>query len=136
MKPIITFKDNEELKKYLRYWQDILQLNDWHIKAELVDSIEEEIDSFETTGKNLLTFINKHSYIRIKREPEKSKVVRDCQELVLIHELLHCEFAVQGNGEKIEQLLYETMHHQQLETTAKALLRARYNLPMEWFYND
>ena len=130
--PKMTFKDNEQLKKYGKMWQDILYLNDWIIRFELVDEINSKKDN-EVHGHNIKTLTHKEALIRISKQKSEGFEIKICDEQTLIHELLHCRFEIEMAEPKIEDLFYTEMQHQQLEFMSRSLLKAKYNLDSEWF---
>lgn len=134
--PIMYFKDEEELRQATQRWKGILQLNDWLIKTKLVDeAIKEGNDTCD--GINNVTHSTKTSIITISHCKDIDLAFKHCEELVLIHELLHCNImAVENADRSIEQCIYEEVMHQPIDVIAHALLMAEYNLTFEWFMED
>lgn len=134
--PIMRFKDEKELQQATRKWQGILQLNDWLIKTKLVDdAIKDGNDTCD--GINNVTHPTKTAIITISHCKDVDLVFKHCEELVLIHELLHCTImAVESMDRSIESCIYEAVMHQPIDTIARALLMAEYNLTFEWFMED
>ena len=131
-KPIIEFKNNIELQSCLKYWKDKLYLNNWIIKAELVDDIGTGSDAL---GINKTVLVHKTALIKILKGKHKGEFIKPCAEKVLIHELLHCKFEVEVDRPTIEELKYMETQHQELEMLARSLLRVKYNLSASWFDN-
>lgn len=134
--PIMYFKDEEELRQATQKWKGILQLNDWLIKTKLVDeAIKEGNDTCD--GINNVTHSTKTAIITISHCKDIDLAFKHCEELVLIHELLHCNImAVENADRTIEQCIYEEVMHQPIDVIARALLMTEYNLTFEWFMED
>jgi hypothetical protein len=124
--PKIEFKDQAELDKYLKEWQERLFLTDWIIKAKLVDPAEMP----QSLGLNDYVQELKSCIIRISKNSDyhKDEIVKFCQEKVLVHELLHCVFLNLDKPKDIKT-------HIIVEQIAKSLIMTKYNLPFEWFKN-
>lgn len=134
--PIMRFKDAEELQQATRKWQGILQLNDWLIKTKLVDEAIEKGD-VTCDGINNVVHSTKTAVITISHCKDVDLAFKHCEEMVLIHELLHCTImAVENEDRNIEQCIYEEVMHQPIDVIARALLMAEYNLAFEWFMED
>ena len=59
--------------------------------------------------------------------PSKDLLIKQPQEEMLIHELLHFKF-IAFDEKTREEACYEIMQHQLIETLARALYSAKYNL--------
>ena len=131
--PINIFKSDEELQQSLKEWQERLFLTDWVIKAEITN----ELSSKGLHGHNDLKYSIKAAMIRINQETEVDGddwIMRQPQELVLVHELLHCKMALLTNSNPTyEQYALEIAEHQLLEEMAKSLIMAKYNLTFDYF---
>lgn len=93
--PIIEFQTQEQLQSCIEEWKKILFLQDWIIKGILVDPpLIDESCGGELSGHNSFQIVNKCSVIRIVKpdEDNKSRVMKFCAELTLVHELLHCKY--------------------------------------------
>lgn len=134
--PIMWFKDAEELQQATRKWQGILQLNDWLIKTELVDeAIEKGIVTCD--GTNNVVYSTKTAVITVSHCKDVDFAFKHCEELVLIHELLHCTIMdVENKDKTIERCVYDEVMHQPIDVIARALLMTEYNLTFEWFLED
>jgi len=135
--PIKIFETDEQLQTSLKEWQERLFLNDWCIVAKMVDKCSD--DEYGTSGLNTHLPIQKTAYIEILKDScemieQKVFIGKQPQELVLVHELLHCKFSVLYNAQgTYEAKLAEYHDHSLLEEMAKSLIMAKYNLPFEWF---
>lgn len=134
--PIIEFKTPEELETSLKEWQERLFLNDWIIKAKVVEN--EDIDE-DNMGENTLDPVNKCAVIRIRKPDEETKdsitkaVYHEC---VLVHELLHCHMNfLEKEHPTIEEVLFDIREHALLEQFAKSLIMAKYGIGFDWFRN-
>ena len=88
--PIIDFKTNAAVKESMAEWQHRLYLDDWIIKALLVDGTEIPNNRAETS----IVFTHKSAVIKLARitEDMSNRIVRQCHEVSLVHELLHCKY--------------------------------------------
>ena len=134
--PITQFNSNEELQSCLEWWQKKLGLQDWIIKSKITSELTD--DNFH--GENEFNVVGKHSMIRIRPYDTVKGgewIARQPQELVLVHELLHCLiYEIEyDNSESIELITYNQRQHQLIEDMAKALIMAKYNLTLDWFRN-
>lgn len=136
MKPIEIFKNDEQLTKSMLEWKDILMLNDWTITSSL-RSLEELSDGDEDAdvlGKSKLNQVNKTSAIYVCDGVHRPVLVeRFCAEEILVHELLHCKLNIVSNEETYEGVMLGLHEHQLLESMAKSLIMARYNLPFSYW---
>lgn len=119
--PIMEFKDLKQAEKYLKEWKERLFLNNWTIKVNFVDGNEVP----ECQGRNNFSFVNKSSVINLVRLTDdiKTGIVKTCQEVTLVHELLH-----------LKSNLIET-EHALIEELARSLIMAKYNINSDWFLN-
>ena len=137
--PVLNFESQEQLDKYLAWWQEKLGLSDWIIKASVISIKDFELD--DSCGENLMVFENKSAVIHIadykEMQGEDDLVVKYCQEKVLVHELLHCLYDFMKPPENsFEGKYLDVLEHQKLETMAKGLIMVKYDLPFSWFKND
>lgn len=112
-------------KKLLNQWIKILDLQDWNIEV-FDDCSPRELFDPNSQAENYYNFVHKHARIRITTKKD-----RDCDvspldyEHLLVHELLHCKFAVlddSGNA------LQDKIVHQFVEDFAKILTeRCKYD---------
>lgn len=130
--PIEQFKDQKELNTYLKYWQNILGLNDWVIKAKF--ATKEECDLECSSAEIHYKPMNKYAQILIRSGFEDDiSVFRHCQELDLVHELMHCKIELMEYSDNIEGKSYELKQHQLVDDMAKSLLMAKYDIDLSWF---
>lgn len=135
--PILEFRDEIELNVQLTKWKQRLQLNDWVIKAELVDNIIPQEDGSQCDGINNVNYANKTAYIKISHARNAKLVFKKCEELVLVHELMHCIImAVECSERSVEACVFEEVMHQPVEVVARALLMSEYGLDFNWFMED
>lgn len=136
--PICRFKDNEELQQYLKFWQHVLHLDHWLIEAGLVEELSnEETGEERVHGLNNCTAECCEASIAINTSDDDDSYVRHCEELTLVHELLHCMIPMaQTENATLEEAAYTLATHQRIDLLAKSLIMARYNVDMEWFLKD
>ena len=136
--PIMEFESQEHLQSCIEEWKKVLFLQDWIIKGVLVDPpLVDDCDE-ELSANNTFQMVNRCSVIRIIKPNEdiKSRIMKFCGELSLVHELLHCKYNwTAKSSESIEYAYFDTLEHGLIEQMAKSLIMAKYNLPFEWFQN-
>ena len=135
--PVIHFADDGTLQAYLKYWQHVLHLDDWYIKAVLVDELRDESGE-DLAGQNNYCVDNKEASIKISKADPKGTYMKHCEELALVHELLHCLILTWENVSNgtIECALFSLTEHQKIETLAKAFIMAKYGVDKEWFFKE
>lgn len=134
--PVLHFRDNEMLETYLKYWQHMLHLDDWYIKAVLVDELRDE-DGNELNGQNIAYVTNKEAFIKVSAVDYKDGYMKHCEELALVHELLHCVIILlQKVDETVESAVFTRDEHQKIETLAKAFIMAKYGVDKKWFFKE
>lgn len=132
--PICEFKSQEELNRTLRYWQHVLHLDHWCIKARMTDKKLLDDASNELCGLTQLVAENCEALIDISSNVDETSFMKRCDEHTLVHELLHCVSLLAQNTEPtIEELFYNTMEHRKIEMMAKSLIMARYDVDLAWF---
>lgn len=113
----------EELK-LLEEWQKRLRMQDWFISLEypctnkdLIGEADGDVEYVEST---------KCAHIRIIDPETREGSLRpfDLEE-ILVHELLHCKFALLTNGEDWDNDLHLRILHQLIDDTARALVDAK-----------
>lgn len=132
VKPKLFFDDEAEMLGCLHEWIARLGLSDWWIMARICPATELELP--DVAGESKVDHVNKCGRIDILRREDMPDglMIRQPQELALIHELLHFKFV--GFEEKNrDEAYFELMQHQLLEEMAKALYMAKYNLTRSWF---
>ena len=136
--PIMEFESDQQLQETLEYWKKILFLQDWTIKGRLVDRPLFDCNEVECVGTNDFQVAGRCSMIRIVKPDDdiRSRIVKYCAELTLVHELLHCKYNwTLKSTDSIEYAYYDTLEHGLIEQMAKSLIMAKYSLPFEWFNN-
>ncbi|MCD7811969.1 MAG: hypothetical protein LUG91_09030 [Ruminococcus sp.] len=136
--PTLHFADDKALQNSLRYWQKMLHLEDWYIKAVLVDKLTDD-DGAELSGQNIMTLENKEAFIKISRTAgEKPEAyMKHCDELTLVHELLHCSIVLmEKDSPTLEAASFALAEHQKIETLAKAFIMVRYGVAKDWFFKE
>ena len=134
--PVEFFKDNEELNKYLIEWKLKLYLDNWSIKCYLVEQkeLEDEISGCVNFNKT-----HDCAVIKIANIPYNDKmnfIMKQPQELVLVHELLHIVLNLSAdNVYTDEQKEIYNYRHNTLDRLARALIAEKYNLSRDWFKN-
>ena len=137
--PIMEFESQEHLQSCIEEWKKVLFLQDWIIRGILVDPpfVDEDCGG-ELCAHNEFQIVNRCSLIRIVKPNEdiKSRIVKYCAELSLVHELLHCKYNwTAKSSESIEYAYFDTLEHGLIEQMAKSLIMVKYDLPFEWFQN-
>lgn len=129
------FKDNEELNIILKEWKDLLFLNNWLIKAELVPVCYN--DNGETVaGRNQYIVEQMTSKIQISTEQRTEDLMLTyCEEKVLVHELLHIKYNWVVVQDTYEGRYTDELEHQLLEQMARTLIIVKYKLPVDYFDN-
>ena len=128
--PIIKFENKEQAEKCLKEWQHRLFLDDWVIKINLVDCIEDEENCMGRVDYRREYLV---ANVRIKKELNEETIEKLSHEKILIHELLHLVIPQTDNYETIQDLYWNENQHQIIEKMARSLFMAKYNLPFEWF---
>lgn len=139
--PVINFKTNEALMERMRYWQRILLLQDWVISARIVPADElSEVDEDGSRACGLVHYIipEQCASIGIMRAEDwpADSIRKFCQELFLVHELLHLKLwrpASVGTAHTAEGLLADAHDHTVVDQMARSLLMAKYGLEYDWF---
>lgn len=134
-KPIEKFTSQERLNESLKEWQARLFLNDWTIKAKITTDLKDESNHGECES----CFVSKCAMIRIQSYDAIKAgewIQKQPQELVLVHELLHCKMALISRESTLEGAWWYETQHQLLEEMAKALIMAKYGLDFDWFITE
>lgn len=134
--PIISYETQEQLDISLNEWQTRLGLQDWVIKAIIVEKTSDGED--DSGGLNTRLPVEKECVIEIKKGVTESylggiMIKKRPQELTLVHELLHCHFSVVNAPGTYECQIAYWYNHSLLDTMAKALIMAKYNITIDWF---
>jgi hypothetical protein len=111
-------------------WKERLGLHDWTIKIILAEPHEFIIN--DSDGECEYVTIMQCAKIRIlKPEYYGDRILKYCAERILVHELLHCAWAhldTDNDG-------FNRLQHSIMEKTARALICAKYDIPINWFDN-
>lgn len=135
--PICKFESDAQFQKMLRYWQSRLFLDHWIIKATLVPHEIKTDDGRLLEGRNFLTPQSGCAVIEVcQYDKDEDVVEKHCEELTLVHELLHCKYAYfEDTDPTLESAWYETMEHKKLHEMARTLLMVKYEIGLDWFKN-
>lgn len=134
-KPICKFESNEQFKKCVEYWQNKLFLGHWIIRADLIPEKLMNEQGVFLEGRNNMTFASNSVYIEVGQH-EAETIEKHCEELTLVHELLHCKYAyLENTNATVEVAEYELLQHQKLHEMARTLLMVKYNIGLDWFKN-
>lgn len=128
--PIMKFENLEQAKECLKEWQHRLFLDDWIIKINLVDCIDDNEDCMGQADYNREYL---YANIRIKKELNEDTIDKQCHEKILVHELMHLVIPQTDNYESIENLHWNISQHQIMERMARSLIMVKYNLSFDFF---
>jgi hypothetical protein len=130
MLPIEKFKNTQQLIESLNEWKQRLGLFDWTIKVNISEPHDFELENCD--GECEYAGNIKSATIRIlKPKYYGDRIQKYCAERILVHELLHCKFAML----RTENEGFNTLLHQTQEDIAKAFICAKYGIPSDWFDN-
>lgn len=138
-KPILHFESDEQFQNTLKYWVDKLILYDWVIIGSLTDEtlcVDSCEDDDICWGYTRPDFENKTARIQIYtgRINENDPIAfQNFEELTLVHELVHLRFGLMKEGTLYEDLITNTFQHSIIESIAKSLILAKYDLTFEYF---
>ena len=130
--PKLVFDSETELLECLEEWKRLLGLSDWHIAARICP--KEDMNVPECAGESDVQFVNMCGLINILRAEDlpPDMILKQPMEQVLIHELLHFKFIAFDENSR-EEAVFEIAQHQLIETLARALFMAKYDLTPTWF---
>lgn len=133
--PSLFIKDKNELHELVKEWQKRLGLDDWFIGVTFAD--QSEMSDPNWGGESDVQWVNKVGTIKIvnKEYIPNDLLIKQPQEEMLIHELLHFKF-IAFEEKTREESVFEMMQHQLIETLARALYSAKYNLDKSWWINE
>lgn len=134
--PIIQFKSKEQFEECLRWWKDVLFLNNWVIKWNYIDYDKEPLNS-KLIGHSDCDYVNQCAVITLADYDTLPKdcIMTLCDEKVLVHELLHIKYPTYTK-DSFEAFYMEMEEHAKLEQMAKTLIMVKYDLPFDWFDRD
>ena len=110
------------MQKLLKEWQSRLDLTDWVIKVNENVS-PNDMQSQDACGECIGDTVHKTAIINIMDEIDYGeRVIPFDKEKTLVHELLHCKFAmIDDSGNDV----VDRYIHQLIEDLAKALVKAK-----------
>lgn len=127
---IKKFESIGQARKLLEEWKIRLGLHDWTIKVNLSEPHEFKLQDCD--GECEYTMVIKSARIQIlKPEYYGDRILKYCAERILVHELLHCKFAHLDTDNEG----YNREIHIAIEDIARALVCAKYDIPLDWFNN-
>ncbi len=138
-RPIDVFTSDKELEECLKYWKDILFLNDWTINVQRVNMNDPVLEG-DKSGVCSFNFVLSAATISIgsvstmEEGDLKNLSQKVCEEQVLVHELLHCKliYLVKDNPTYTEGY-FDAFQHRTLEQISKSLIMAKYNVEFDYF---
>ena len=115
-------RNNKIMQKLLKEWKSRLDLTDWFIKVNENVS-PNDMQSQDACGECIGDTVHKTAIINIMDEKDYGdRVIPFDKEKTLVHELLHCKFAmIDDSGNDI----VDRYIHQLIEDLAKALVKAK-----------
>lgn len=126
---IEKFESVEQIKKCAEYYIELLGLQDWRIVFKLTDNFNPE-----WLGMCETDYTGKSACISIRETTDKFESwIKQPQEEVLIHELLHCKFVSFDDNTLSGTLIYQQWHTL-LDDMARAIFKTRYNLSNKDYY--
>lgn len=133
--PKLVFDNEKEMLECLNEWKSILGLSDWQIAARICP--KEDMELPDCAGESDVQFVNMCGLIKILRAEDlpPDMILKQPMEQVLIHELLHFKF-ISFDEKSREEAVFEIVQHQLIETLAKALFMAKYDLTPTWFIEE
>lgn len=129
--PVTYFENKEEMKKYAKKWMHALFLDDWIIAI----GYHTENEYPNENGHIEFDIENKTGRITLLKQAPDDRIFKHCEELILVHELLHLKIGFLNAPDTVEGMLWEVHHHGLIYEMSKSLICAKYNLDYEWFKN-
>lgn len=136
--PICKFESDKQFQAILKYWQQKLFLENWIIKGVLTPELIKLDDGTVLEGRNHVIPQSTTAFIEVSQDETDDDIVleKHCEELTLVHELLHCKYAYLTNtNTSIESAHFEITEHAKLHEMARTLLMVKYNIGFDWFKN-
>lgn len=132
-KPILEYKNTNQLLENLQEWQERLGLSHWAISAHH-NCAPDEMIQCNVAGECEWQEVNKSAVIRLAdAKLYGRRILKYCAEKTLVHELLHIKLCMLGeSGNRLQ----DRIQHQIIEDMAKVLIAAKYNLSLKWFEED
>jgi len=79
---------------------------------------------------------NKTATVTILDTNKDDRIFKKCDELTLVHELLHLKLGYMCAPNGLEGALYELHEHSLIYEFSKSLIMAKYGIGLNWFIND
>lgn len=133
--PKCNYYVDSTLQDSLEWWKKVLHLQNWCIKAVLTDE-KLEVDGRAVHGRNTTEYLKCESFIEISTAEYAGEYTKHCEELTLVHELLHCAmplFCNDDDSATMRDAWVELLEHQRIDMLAKSLIMAKYGVGIEWF---
>ena len=133
--PKCNYYVDTTLQDSLEWWKKVLHLQNWCIKAVLTDE-KLEVDGRAVHGRNTTEYLKCESFIEISTVEYAGEYTKHCEELTLVHELLHCAmplFCNDDDSATMRDAWVELLEHQRIDMLAKSLIMAKYGVGIEWF---
>jgi len=130
--PVIKFNSTAEIMPYLREWKHRLFLDEWIICVGF-HSLDEYPDE---NGHVEFSIMNKTATITLldsDHMQDDERIMRNCHELILVHELLHLKIGFLDAPSTAEGRLWRVHEHQLIYEMSKSLIMAKYNIGLDWF---
>lgn len=133
--PRCYYYTDSNLQDALESWKKVLHLQNWCIKAVLTGE-NLEVDGRVVHGRNTTEYLKCESFIEISTVEYAGEYTKHCEELTLVHELLHCAmplFCNDDDSATMRDAWVELLEHQRIDMLAKSLIMAKYGVGIEWF---
>jgi hypothetical protein len=129
--PIITFRDKQELIKSTEEWKHRLFLDSWIISV----GFHEEDEYPDENGHVSFSMENKTATVTILSTNKDDRIFKKCDELILVHELLHLKIGYISAPEGLEGTHFDLHEHALIYELSKSLIMAKYGIGLNWFIN-
>ena len=130
VEPIRVYENLEALKQSMEEWKRRLFLDSWIITVGYHNKDQYPGDN----GHVNFSVENETAAITLlSDENEEDMTIKTCQELVLVHELLHLKMGFIAGENTIEGNLYEVHQHRLIYELSKSLIMAKYGIGLDWF---
>lgn len=125
---IDRFENVQQIKECAKYYINLLGLQDWRIL--FVHGVPRDPS---WAGQCESIFEEKCAKITIDNRVHNDLWFKEPQELVLIHELIHCKIELYDNDTMSGKMVYQ-QQHTLVDDWARSIFYARYNLTHEDMY--
>lgn len=115
----------EVLRRWLRYWQKLLSLQDWEIVVRIC--APDDMDNKEVQGEVEYQAHKKAAVVRLldpRDYPPNPSWPQD-MERTLVHELVHLHFAEKTTDEKLTGPVFDLVEERVVNATSQALVDLR-----------